>query len=116
MTPYTIEVSPHGALTCLTVCDGDKPIAAIGIPWELVVVIANAVETGSADVARLPQAIRKPLAAEISAAEVAHQDERLAPYGDVGALLHAEPAGYPLAFRRVMDEMAAIEEQARANP
>lgn len=53
---------------------------------------------------------------EISEAEVAYQDERLAPYGDVGALLHAEPAGYPLAFRRVMDEMAAIEEQARANP
>ena len=66
MTPYTIGVRPHGALTCPTVCDGDKPIAAIGIPWELVVVIANAVETGSADVARLPQAIHKPLAAEIS--------------------------------------------------
>ena len=66
MTPYTIEVRPHSALTCLTVCDGDKPIAAIGIPWELVVVIANAVEAGAADVARLPQAIHKPLAAEIS--------------------------------------------------
>ena len=66
MTPYTIEVRPHGALTCLTVCDGDKPIAAIGIPWELVVVVVNAVETGSADVARLPKAIHKPLAAEIS--------------------------------------------------
>ena len=53
---------------------------------------------------------------EISEAEVAHQDDRLAVYGDRESLLHAEPAGYPLAFRRVMDEQAAIEEQARANP
>jgi len=66
VSPYTIEVRPHGALTCLTVCDGDKPVAAIGIPWELVVVVANAVETGAADVARLPQAIHKPLAVEIA--------------------------------------------------
>ena len=64
--PYTIEVRPHGALNCLMVCDGDKPIAAIGIPWELVVVVANAVETGAADVARLPRAIHKPLAVEIA--------------------------------------------------
>ena len=53
---------------------------------------------------------------EISEAEVAHQDERLAPYGDVGALLHAEPPGYAVAFQRVMDEQAAIEDQARATP
>lgn len=66
MTPYTIEARPHGALTRLTVCDGDKPIAAIGIPWELVTVIANAIEAGTADVARIPAALRKPLAAEIA--------------------------------------------------
>ena len=54
--------------------------------------------------------------AEISEAEVAYQDERLAPYGDVGALLHAEPPGYAVAFQRVMDEQAAIEDQARATP
>ena len=53
---------------------------------------------------------------EISEAEVAHQDERLAAYGDVGALLHAEPPGYAVAFQRVMDEQAAIEDQARATP
>jgi hypothetical protein len=34
----------------------------------------------------------------------------------VGALLHAEPPGYAVAFQRVMDEQAAIEEQARATP
>jgi hypothetical protein len=32
------------------------------------------------------------------------------------ALLRAEPAGYPQAFARVMDEMRTIEEQARATP
>ncbi len=64
----------------------------------------------------LRRAYRRGNLAEISEAEVAYQDDRLAPYGDVCALLHAEPAGYPLAFRRVMDEMAAIEEQARATP
>ena len=64
----------------------------------------------------LLQAYRRGDLAEISAAEVAHQDDRLAPYGDVGALLHADPPGYAVAFQRVMDEQAAIEEQARATP
>ena len=64
----------------------------------------------------LLQAYRRGDLSEISEAEVAHQDERLAAYGDVGALLHAEPPGYAAAFQRVMDEMRAIEEQARANP
>ena len=54
--------------------------------------------------------------AEISEAEVAYQDERLAPYGDVSAVLHSEPPGYEAAFLRVMDEMRDIEEQARAAP
>ena len=64
----------------------------------------------------LLQAYRRGDLSEVAAAEVAHQDDRLAVYGDRESLLHAEPAGYPLAFRRVMDEQAAIEEQARANP
>lgn len=64
----------------------------------------------------LRQAYRRGNLSEISEAEVAHQDDRLAPYGDVGALLHAEPPGYAAAFQRVMDEQAAIEEQARATP
>jgi hypothetical protein len=64
----------------------------------------------------LLQAYRRGDLAEISEAEVAYQDERLAAYGDVGALLHAEPPGYAAAFVRVMDEMADIEAQARANP
>ena len=64
----------------------------------------------------LLQAYRRGNIAEISEAEVAHQDERLAAYGDVGALLHAEPPGYAVAFQRVMDEQAAIEGQARATP
>ncbi len=53
---------------------------------------------------------------EISEAEVAYQDEALAAYGDVGALLHADPPGSAVAFQRVMDEQAAIEDQARATP
>ena len=64
----------------------------------------------------LLHAYRRGDLAEISEAEVAHQDERLAAYGDVGALLHAEPPGYTTAFQRVMDEQAAIEAQARATP
>ncbi len=53
---------------------------------------------------------------EISAAEVAFQDERLAAYGDRRSVHHADPPGYRDAFYRVLDEQAAIEEQARANP
>ena len=64
----------------------------------------------------LLRAYQRGTLAEISEAEVAHQDERLAAYGDVGALLHSEPPGYAAAFQRVMDEQAAIEAQARATP
>ena len=64
----------------------------------------------------LLRAYQRVTLAEISEAEVAHQDERLAAYGDVGSLLHAEPPGYAAAFQRVMDEQADIEARARATP
>ena len=54
--------------------------------------------------------------AEISEAEVAYQDERLAAFGPRRAVHHADPPGYREAFYRVLDEMRAIEEQARATP
>lgn len=54
--------------------------------------------------------------AEISEAEVAYQDERLAVYGDRRSVHHADPPGYRDAFYRVLAEQAAIEEQARATP
>ena len=64
----------------------------------------------------LLQAYRRGDLSEVAAAEVAHQDDRLAAYGDRRAVHHADPPGYRDAFYRVLDEQAAIEDQARATP
>ena len=61
----------------------------------------------------LLQAYRRGNIAEISEAEVAHQDERLAAYGDRRSVHHADPPGYRDAFYRVLDEQAAEPQEHR---
>ena len=71
MTPYFLTLytpnpnQPDAVLFALTDTDPKRPIAAADSMRGLVGAIVNALEIAVADVARIPDALRRPCAAEI---------------------------------------------------